>query len=36
MVLIFCFHLFNFLKVDPKPAVPQGPGTQNKPLVSEK
>ena len=30
----FFFNYLILLKVDPKPAVPQGPGTQNKPLVS--
>ena len=32
---IFLFTNPIFLKVDPKPAVPQGPGMQSKPLVSE-
>lgn len=34
MVLGRLFIYSIFLKVDPKPAVPQGPGVQNKPLVS--
>ena len=31
----FVFIYLIFLKVDPKPAVPQGPGMQSKPLVSK-